>query len=112
MKYGIVRSHHTIPISNHSLIHLLNILERTITELDDVRMVEMRVGSEERMLCVKSEVHAIAFWAKIAFPDWACKSLQTLQRFAFVRGFSMGNILLISKSLQTLQRFAGGGQAL
>jgi hypothetical protein len=46
------------------------------------------------------------FSANIALPDVACKSLQTLQRFAFVGGFYIGFILLISKSLQTLQRFA------
>jgi hypothetical protein len=36
---------------------------------------------------------------------------KTLQRIAFVGGFSIGSILLISKSLQTLQRFAGGEEA-
>ena len=61
MKYGIVRSHHAIPIHYHRLIHPLHVLERSVAELDDVCMVEMRVGGEERMLCAKSEVHIIAF---------------------------------------------------
>ena len=82
MKYGIVRSHHAIPIHNHRLIHPLHVLERSVAELDDVRVVEMSVGREECVLWVKSEVHNIAFGANIAFPKWVCKSLQTLQRFA------------------------------
>jgi len=53
----------------------------------------------------------IVFSANIALPDVACKSLQTLQRFAFVGGFSIELILLISKSLQTLQRFGKGVEA-
>jgi len=46
------------------------------------------------------------FPTKIVYANGVCKSLQTLQKFAFVGGFSMQYILLISKSLQTLQRFA------
>ena len=88
---------------------MLHILEWPVAELDDVRVIEMGVGSEERVLGLKLKfIVLIVFSANIAHPDVACKSLQTLQRIAFVDGFSIEYILLISKSLQTLQRFAQG----
>ena len=57
VKHCIVHSHDTIPIRDYRLVHLLHVLERSVAELDDVRMIEMGVGSEERTLWVKIEVH-------------------------------------------------------
>ena len=61
VEHGVVRPYCGIPIGDYRLIHLLYISERTVAKPDDVRMVEMRVGCEERMFCVKLEIH-LTFW--------------------------------------------------
>ena len=57
VEYGVIHSYCGIPIGYNRLIHLIHIPERTVAKPDDVRMVEMRVGCEERMFCVKFEIH-------------------------------------------------------
>ena len=57
MEYCIVYSHNPIPIFYHRFIHLLHILKRSVAELDDVRMVEVGVGREKRVIWIEIEVH-------------------------------------------------------
>ena len=57
MEYCVVLTYDIVPISDYRFIHLFHILERAVAEMDDVRMVEVRVGSEKRALRVEIEVH-------------------------------------------------------
>ena len=57
VEHCVIGPDYPIPIRYQRLIHLLHILERSVAELDDVRMVKMRVGREERMLRIEIEVH-------------------------------------------------------
>ena len=43
MKHCVINSYYTIPICYHYLVHLHYILERTIAEAYDIRMVEVRI---------------------------------------------------------------------
>ena len=38
-------------------VHLLHVFERAVAEVDDVCMIEMGIGSEERMFWGEFEVH-------------------------------------------------------
>ena len=53
----IIFTYHAVPIRYHHLVHLLYVLERTIAKPDDVRMIEVRIRCEERMFCIKLEIH-------------------------------------------------------
>ena len=57
VKYCVIGSDYPIPIFYHRFIHLLHILKRSVAELDDVRMVEMGVGREKRVIWIEIEVH-------------------------------------------------------
>ena len=57
VEYCVIGPDYPVPIRYQRFIHLLHILERSVAELDDVRMVKMRVGREERMLRIEIEVH-------------------------------------------------------
>ena len=57
MEYDIIRSYHFVPVGDDGLVHLVNSLERTITILQYVGVIEMGVGSEEQPVNVKFEVH-------------------------------------------------------
>jgi hypothetical protein len=57
VEYRIIGSYDAVPVRYQGLIHLLYILERTIAEAYDIRMVEMRIGCKERMFCIKLEIH-------------------------------------------------------
>jgi hypothetical protein len=57
VEYRIIVSYGTVPVCYQGLIHLLYILERTVAETYDIRMIEMRIGCKERMFCIKLEIH-------------------------------------------------------
>ena len=57
MEHGVIIADHLIPIGDYSLVHIIDIPERAVAKPDDVRMVEMRVGCEESMFCIKLEIH-------------------------------------------------------
>ena len=57
MEHGVIHSDHLVPIGDYRLVHLFDIPERAVAKPDDVRMVEMRVGSEERVFRIKLEIH-------------------------------------------------------
>ena len=43
MKHRVISSYYTVPIRYHHLVHLRYIPERAITEIYDIRMVEVRI---------------------------------------------------------------------
>ena len=53
VKNCIISMYHTVPISNQHLVHLLNVLERTFGEMNDICMIKMRIRCKERMFCIK-----------------------------------------------------------
>ena len=57
MEDSVVLSDRLVPIGDYRLVHLIDIPERSVAKPDDVRMVEMRVGSEKRMFRIKLEIH-------------------------------------------------------
>ena len=57
MEDSVVLSDRLVPIGDYRLVHLIDIPERTVAKPDDVCMVEMRVGREERMFRIKLEIH-------------------------------------------------------
>ena len=59
MEYGVIGLYYIVPVLNQRLVHLVNVLEGTVTISDDVGMVEMRIGREERVLGVEFVVHVI-----------------------------------------------------
>lgn len=75
VKHVIVHTDNAIPVRYHRLVHLFNVLEGTIAELQYVGMVEVCVGSKEHLTPVKIVVfcsHNVsiflqAIYASIAF---------------------------------------------
>ena len=68
VKYCVIGPDYPVPIRYQRFIHLLHVLKRSVTELDDVRMVEMGVGREERMATLRTcplpkEQHGNRRWA-------------------------------------------------
>ena len=57
VEYCVIGPDYPVPIRYQRFVHLLHILERSVAELDDVRMVEMGIGREECMLRIEIEVH-------------------------------------------------------
>jgi hypothetical protein len=94
VEYGVIGPYYIVPVLNQRLVHLVNVLEGTVTISDDVGMVEMRIGREERVLGVEFVVHV--FFTNLDSWRGEAKSLQTLQRFG---GGLMGAILLQKKLL-------------
>ena len=54
---GVIFTYRIVPIRYHHLVHLLYVLERAIAKTDNVRMIEVRIRCEERMFCIKLEIH-------------------------------------------------------
>jgi len=52
MEHVIFRAHYPIPIGNERLVHFFHIPERTLTEPDDIGMIEMSIGCEEQSATV------------------------------------------------------------
>ena len=57
MEDCVILADHFVPIGDYSFVHLFDIPERAVAKPDNVRMVEMRVGREKRMFCIKLEIH-------------------------------------------------------
>ena len=53
VEYHIVFPNHSVPVVNQRSIHLYNVLEWAIAELNDVCMAEMSVGCKEHPLTCK-----------------------------------------------------------
>ena len=68
VKHCVIGPDYPVPIVNQCLIHLLHILERSVAELDDVRVIEMGVGREECMLRIKIEVHCSVCFSLFVVP--------------------------------------------
>ena len=50
VEYNVVLADHTIPVANQCLVHLLNIGKWTLTIIQDVDVVEVRVACEEQAI--------------------------------------------------------------
>ena len=57
MEDYIIRSNHSVPVSDDGFIHLAYSLERTIAIMQYVGMIEMGVGGKKQPVTVKLEVH-------------------------------------------------------
>lgn len=79
MEYGVIGPNHAVPILNQRLVHLVYVLEWAVAISDDIGVVEMCIGREERVLGVEFVVHV--FFTNLDSWRGEAKSLQTLQRF-------------------------------
>lgn len=57
VKHDIFWADHAVPVGNNRFIHMGHILERPVTEPNDVGMVEVGVGCEEHPAPVKFIIH-------------------------------------------------------
>jgi len=57
MKNCIIFVYNTIPIIYQRFVHLRYIVERTVTELDNICMVEVRVRGKKEFFSLKIEIH-------------------------------------------------------
>lgn len=94
MEYGVIGLDYSVPVLNQRLVHLVYVLEWAVAISDDIGVIEMRIGREERVLGVEFVVHV--FFTNLDSWRGEAKSLQTLQRFG---GGLMGAILLQKKLL-------------
>jgi hypothetical protein len=59
MENCIILAYNTIPIIYQRFVHLLYIVERTVAELDNICMVEMRVRGKIEFFSLKIEIHVL-----------------------------------------------------
>jgi hypothetical protein len=57
MKDGVILPDCIVPIRDYSLIHHFHILERSVTETNDISMIKMGVRCKEHLAAVKFVVH-------------------------------------------------------
>ena len=57
VKHDILRTDHAVPVGNHRFIHVRYILERSVTELDYISVIEVGVGCKEHPVSVKFIIH-------------------------------------------------------
>ena len=82
MEYGVIGLDYSVPVLNQRLVHLVYVLEWAVAISDDIGVIEMRIGREERVLGVEFVVHV--FFTNLDSWRGEAKSLQTLQRFGVV----------------------------
>ena len=83
MEYGVIGLNYSVPVFNQCLVHLVYVLEWTVAESDDIGMVEMRIGREERVLGVEIVVHVIVLsflqrWDAVFISPNLCKVCRDL----------------------------------
>ena len=59
MEYGVIGLDYSVPVLNQRLVHLVYVLEGAVAISDDIGVIEMRIGREERVLGVEFVVHVI-----------------------------------------------------
>lgn len=57
MEYGVIGLDYSVPVLNQRLVHLVYVLEWAVAISDDIGVIEMRIGREERVLGVEFVVH-------------------------------------------------------
>ena len=63
MEYDVIRTDNGVPVADQFLVHLISVLEWSVTVPDDVRVVEVGVRCKEHPASVKCVVHNVVVYA-------------------------------------------------
>lgn len=65
MEYDVIRTDNGVPVADQFLVHLISVLEWSVTVPDDVRVVEVGVRCKEHPASVKCVVHNVVVYAHL-----------------------------------------------